>query len=330
MLPATMTAINITAAGGPEVLQPESRPVPRPAAGQVLIEVAYAGINRHDCSQRKRGFGPKNATDIPGLEVAGEIVAVGPDVTRWKVGDRACALVNGGGYAQYCIALEALLLPVPAGCDLKQAASLPEAMFTAWFNVFHLGRLAAGEWLLVHGGSSGVGTIAIQLGVLEGAQVITTAGSAAKCDACLKLGASHAVNYKDADFVAEVKRATAGRGVDVILDMVGGQYAKRNLESLANDGRLVHIASGSPVEFSTPLSAIAAKRALVTASQMRPLPLDKKQAVARDLTQRVWPHLGSRITPVIDSVYPLQQAAQGHARMESSQHIGKILLEVSR
>ncbi|RPI45320.1 MAG: NAD(P)H-quinone oxidoreductase [Betaproteobacteria bacterium] len=324
-----MTAVSITAAGGPEMLKTESRPVPRPGAGQVLIKVAYAGINRHDCSQRKRGFGPKGATDIPGLEVAGEVVAVGPDVTRWKVGDRACALVNGGGYAQYCIAQAPLLLPVPAGYDLKQAACLPEAMFTAWFNIFHLGRLARGEWLLVHGGSSGVGTIAIQLGRLEGASVITTAGSSTKCDACLKLGAQHAVNYKEADFVAEVKKATAERGVDVILDMVGGAYAKRNLESLAPDGRLVHISSGGPIEFCTPISAIAAKRAVVTASQMRPLPLDKKQAVVRDLLDRVWPHLGTRIDPVLDSVFTLEQAGQSHARMESSQHIGKILLEVN-
>jgi len=327
MLPATMTAITIAAAGAPEMLVPEKRPVPSPGPGEVLIKVAYAGINRHDCSQRKRGFGPKNATDIPGLECAGEIVAVGSGVTRWKVGDRACALTNGGSYAQYCIALEPLLLPIPAGFDLKQAASLPEAMFTAWFNIFHLGRLTKGEWLLVHGGSSGVGTIAIQLGVLEGAQVITTAGSAAKCEACTGLGAVRAVNYKEADFVAAVKEATAGHGVDVILDMVGGQYAQRNLESIAADGRLVHIASGS--DFSTPLSAVSSKRAIVTASQMRPLPLEKKKAVAKDLLERVWPHLGTRVRTLIDSVYPLEQAAKSHARMESSQHIGKIMLEVT-
>lgn len=326
MLPATMTAITITAAGGPEMLKPEQRPVPQPGPGQVLIKVAYAGINRHDCSQRKRGYGPKNATDIPGLECAGEIVAVGQDVTRWKVGDRACALTNGGSYAQYCIALEPLLLPIPAGYDLKQAASLPEAMFTAWFNIFHLGRLAKGEWLLVHGGSSGVGTIAIQLGALEGAKVITTAGSAAKCDACLKLGATRAVNYKEEDFVAAVKETTAGHGVDVILDMVGGAYAQRNLEAIANDGRLVHIASGH--DFATPLIAISSKRAIVTGSQMRPLPIEKKKAVAKDLLERVWPHLGTRIHTVIDSVYPLEDAAKSHARMESSRHIGKIMLEV--
>lgn len=330
MPPATMTAIKIVQAGGPEVLVPDTRPVPRPAAGEVLIEVAYAGINRHDCSQRKRGYGPNNATDIPGLEVAGEIVAVGPGVVRCKPGDRVCALVNGGGYAQYCIALEPLVLPIPAGYDFKQAACLPEAMFTAWFNVFTLGRLARGEWLLVHGGSSGVGTAAIQLGRIEGAHVIATAGSAAKCDACRRLGAEHAINYKEADFVAEVKRATGGRGVDVILDMVGGAYAKRNVESLAMDGRLVHIATGGAAEFCVSLSDVAAKRAVITASRMRPLELERKRAVARDLMERVWPRLGTDIDPVIDSVFPLEQAAASHARMESSAHIGKILLEVHR
>jgi putative PIG3 family NAD(P)H quinone oxidoreductase len=328
MLPAKMTAITIAQAGGPEVLRPESRPVPRPAAGEVLIKVAFAGINRHDCSQRKRGHGPKNATDIPGLEVAGEIVEAGAGSTRWKPGDRVCALVNGGGYAQYCIALDPLVLPIPAGYDLKQAACLPEAMFTAWFNVFTLGRLRKDEWLLVHGGSSGVGTTAIQLARLEGAHAIATAGSAEKCDACLKLGAQHAINYKEADFVAEVKRITSGRGVDVILDMVGGAYAKRNVESLAMDGRLVHIATGGSTEFCVSLSDVAAKRAVVTASRMRPLELDKKRAVVDELLTHVWPHLGKRIDPVIDSVFPLEQAASSHARMESSAHIGKILLEV--
>jgi NADPH:quinone reductase len=329
MPPATMTAITIARAGGPEVLETAMRPVPQPAAGEVLIKVAYAGINRHDCSQRKRGFGPKNATDIPGLEVAGEIVATGAGVARLKPGERVCALVNGGGYAQYCVALEALVLPIPEGYDLKQAACLPEAMFTAWFNVFTLARLAKGEWLLVHGGSSGVGTTAIQLGRLEGANVIVTAGSDAKCAACIELGAQHAINYKTADFVAAVHQVTGGRGVDVILDMAGGAYAKRNVAALAMDGRLVHIATGGPTEFCVSLSDVAAKRAVITASRMRPLELDKKRAVVRDLLQRVWPHLGSRIDPVIDSVFPLEQAAASHARMESSAHIGKILLEVS-
>jgi len=330
MLPDTMTAISIARAGGPECLVPQSRPVPRPAAGEVLIAVAYAGINRHDCSQRKRGFGPKGATDIPGLEAAGEVVAVGTGVTRWKAGDRVCALVNGGGYAQYCIALDSLVLPLPAGFDFKQAACLPEAMFTAWFNVFTLGRLRAGEWLLVHGGSSGVGTTAIQLGKLEGAKVIATAGSAAKCEACRKLGADHAIDYKEADFVAEVARVTESRGVDVILDMVGGAYARRNVAALAMDGRLVHISTGGPVEFCVSLNDIAAKRAIVTASRMRPLELEKKREVVHALVERVWPHLGTRIVPVVDSVYPLEEAAASHARMESSAHIGKILLEVQR
>jgi putative PIG3 family NAD(P)H quinone oxidoreductase len=324
----TMKAILITAPGGPEVLRPGERPVPAPQAGEVLIRVAYAGINRHDCSQRKRGHGPQNATDIPGLEVAGEVVAIGPEVTRCAVGERVCALVNGGGYAQYCIARETLALPVPAGYDLKQAASLPEAMFTAWFNIFTLGDLRKGEWLLVHGGSSGVGTTAIQLGRLEGAKVIVTAGSSAKCEACLKLGAQHAINYRESDFVAEVKRVTDGHGADVILDMVGGAYAKRNVETLAMDGCLVHIASGGPIEFSTSIMSIASKRARITASRMRPLEPEKKRLVANALLERVWPHLGKKIDPVIDSVYPLEQAAAAHARMESSQHIGKILLEV--
>ena len=323
-----MTAISITAPGGPEVLRPEQRPVPKPDAGQVLIKVAFAGINRHDCGQRKRGHAPKGATDIPGLEVAGEVVEVGPGVTRWRQGDRVCALVNGGGYAQYCIAQEPITMPVPAGFDLKQAAGLPEALFTAWFNVFILGRLAKGEWLLVHGGSSGVGTTAIQLGKLEGAQVLTTAGSAAKCDACLKLGALEAINYREQDFVAVVKKATGGRGVDVILDMAGGVYATRNIESLALDGRLVHIKSGDGEPFNVPLNAITAKRAVITGSQLRASSLARKIEIARQLTERVWPHLGTAVTPVIDSVLPLEQAAQAHARMESSVHIGKILLAV--
>ena len=329
MLPATMTAISILRAGGPEVLQPQTRPVPSPAAGQVLIKVAYAGINRHDCGQRIRGFGPRGATDIPGLEVAGEVVATGLGVTRWKAGDAVCALANGGGYAQYCIALEPVTLPVPAGFDLRQAASLPEALFTAWLNVFMLGRLQAGEWLLVHGGSSGVGTTAIQLARLTGANVVVTAGSAAKCDVCVKLGAAAAINYRDEDFVAGVQRATQEHGADVILDMVGGDYAKRNLEALAMDGRLVHLSGGNGAEFSVPVSAIMAKRAVVTGSQLRVSALPVKTEIVRQVMERVWPHLGTKVTPIIDSIMPLAQASAAHARMESSAHIGKILLEVT-
>ena len=244
MVPTTMTAISILRAGGPEVLQPATRPVPAPAASQVLIKVAYAGINRHDCGQRIRGFGPRGATDIPGLEVAGEVVATGPGATRWKAGDSVCALVNGGGYAQYCIAAEPVTMPIPGAFDLRQAAALPEALFTAWLNVFMLGRLEAGEWLLVHGGSSGVGTTAIQLARLTGANVVATAGNAAKCAVCVKLGAAAAINYHAEDFVAGVQGTTQGHGADVILDMVGGNYAKRNLEALATDGRLVHLSGG--------------------------------------------------------------------------------------
>ena len=328
MLPTTMTAISIAAPGGPEVLVPGQRPVPQPAAGQVLIKVAFAGINRHDCGQRARGHGPAGATDIPGLEVAGEVAAVGPGVTRWRAGDRVCALVNGGGYAQYCIALEPVTLPIPAGFDLKAAAALPEALFTAWFNVFIIGRLAAGEWLLVHGGSSGVGTTAIQLGKLAGANVIATAGSAAKCVACEKLGAAPAINYREQDFVAAVKQATNGHGADVILDMVGGSYALRNLDALAMDGRLVHVSGGDGTPFNVPLASIMGKRAVISGSQLRASSLERKIEIVRQLMERVWPHLGSAVTPIVDTVFALEQAAQAHARMESSVHIGKIMLEV--
>ena len=329
MLPSTMNAITIVRAGGPEVLQAVTRPLPQPAAGQVLIKVAFAGINRHDCGQRIRGFGPPGATDIPGLEVAGEVAAVGPGVTRWKAGDRVCALTNGGGYAQYCIAAQEVTLPIPEKFDLKLAASLPETLMTSWLNVFMLGRLKAGEWLLVHGGSSGIGTTSIQLALLEGAQVVVTAGSAKKCEFCVKLGAASAINYNEQDFVAGVKEATAGHGADVILDMVGGKYAKRNVEALAMDGRLAHLSGGDGTEFSVPVSAIMAKRAVVTGSQLRVSALSLKTEIVRQVTERVWPHLGTKVTPIIDSIMPLADAAGAHARMETSVHIGKILLEVT-
>lgn len=328
MLPTTMTAISITRAGGPEVLQPETRPVPQPEKGQVLIKVAYAGINRHDCQQRARGYGPKGATDIPGLEVAGEIVATGAGVTRWKAGDSACALVNGGGYAQYCIANEAITLPIPASFDLQQAAALPETLFTAWLNVFMLGRLAAGEWLLVHGGSSGIGTMAIQLARLQNANVIATAGNAAKCAVCVKLGAARAINYREEDFVEGVRQVTKNHGADVVLDMVGGRYAARNLEALAMDGRVVHLSSAGGAEFCAPLAAIMGKRAVVTGSGLRSSELSKKIEIVAQIMERVWPHLGQRVTPIVDSVFPLARACDAHARMESSAHIGKILLRI--
>ena len=323
-----MTAITLARAGGPEVLQAEARPVPQCEAGRVLIKVAFAGVNRHDCEQRARGYPPLDATDILGLEVAGEVVATGAGVQRWKAGDRACALVNGGGYAQYCVAPEQLTLPIPAGFDLKQAAALPEALFTAWLNVFMLGRLEAGEWLLVHGGSSGVGTMAIQLARMEGARVAATAGSAAKCEICVRLGAASAINYREQDFVSAVRRVTDGHGADVILDMVGADYARRNLDALAMDGRLVHIRRGSDSEFRAPFDAIMTKRAIVTGSRLRISELALKVEIVRQLMDRVWPNLGSEVTPVMDSVFPLAAVAQAHARMESGMHIGKIVLEV--
>lgn len=328
MQPRTMTAIEITGAGGPEVLQQGSRPTPRPEAGQVLLKVAYAGVNRHDCGQRSRGHPPPGATDIPGLEVSGEVAATGAGVTRWKVGDRVCALVNGGGYAQYCLAAEQLVMPIPVGFDLKQAAALPETLLTAWFNVFMLGRLKAGEWLLVHGGSSGVGTTAIQLARLEDARAVATVGTPAKAEACLKLGAERAINYRDEDFVAEVKAVTEGHGADVILDMVGESYATRNLDALAMDGRLVHLSGRGTALFSVPLAAIMTKRAVVTGSQLRASALPVKVEIVRQVMERVWPHLGAKVTPVLDSTLPLARAAESHARMEASVHIGKILLEV--
>jgi putative PIG3 family NAD(P)H quinone oxidoreductase len=329
MLPSTMTAVPITRAGGPEVLVPVTRPVPQPEAGQVLIKVAYAGVNRHDVGQRKRGSGPPGATDIAGLEVSGEVAAVGAGVTRWKPGDKVCALVNGGGYAQYCIALEPVVLPIPKGFDLKLAAAVPETLLTTWFNVFMLGRLKKGEWLLTHGGSSGIGTTAIQLAKLEGAHVIATAGSAEKCAVCRKLGADAAINYREEDFVAGVQKATGGHGADVILDMVGGSYAKRNLQALAMDGRIVHLSGGDGADFAAPLTAIMAKRAVITGSQLRVSSLDVKKEIVRQVTERALPHYGSKVMPVIDSVLPLEKAAEAHARMESSVHVGKILLEVA-
>lgn len=328
MLPATMNAIEITQAGGPEVLKLTTRPVPQPAAGQVLIKVAYAGINRHDCGQRNRGFGPKGATDIPGLEVSGDVVAVGAGVTRWKVGDKVCALTNGGGYAQYCLALQEVTFPIPDGFDLKMAAGLLEALMTAWLNVFMLGRLKAGEWLLVHGGSSGVGSAAIKLGLLTGAKVIATVGNEAKREFCLKVGAHAAINYRTQDFVAEVEKITSGHGADVILDMAGAAYAKRNLQAVAMDGRVIHISSGDTNEYSVPLGMIMGKRAIVSGSGLRVSALPVKVEIVRQLNEKVWSHLGAKVTPVIDSILPLARACDAHARMETSEHIGKILLDV--
>lgn len=321
-----MTAIGIRAPGGPEVLQAQTRAVPKPEENQVLVRVRAAGVNRHDCGQRQRGTPPPGATDIPGLEVAGEIVGLGSAVQGLQLGASVCALVNGGGYAQYCLAEAPLVLPVPAGFDARHAACLPEALFTLWFNVFELGGLREEETLLIHGGASGVGTMTIQIARARGARVLVTAGTDDKCAACARLGAEHAFNYNTQDFVAEVARVTGGQGANVIFDMAGGLYAERNLHAIAADGRIVYLTTRGEPNFRAPLELILRKRARITGSFLRPLPLDRKAQVARRLHRDVWPLLGTQANPVIDSVFMLEDAAAAHQRMESNAHIGKILL----
>ena len=326
----TMTAIEISSPGGPEVLKPGTRPMPELKAGEVLIEVAAAGINRPDVFQRMGRYDPPpGAPDIPGLEVAGRIVKAAGDVTGFKVGDQVCALVAGGGYAEFCTAPAAQCLPVPAGLSMVEAAALPETFFTVWSNVFDRGQLQPGESLLVHGGSSGIGTTAIQLGRAFGARVFTTAGSAEKCEACLKLGAERAINYRDEDFVEVVKTATEGRGVDVVLDMVGGDYIPRSLSVMAADGRHVSIAflrgSKSTIDFN----AVMRKRLTLTGSTLRPRPIADKAAIAEKLKAQVWPKIADgAIRPLVYKTFPLAEAAAAHALMESSEHIGKIVLVV--
>jgi NADPH2:quinone reductase len=329
-LPAEMTAIAIRAPGGPEMLVPEQRALPQPAAGEVLVKVAAAGVNRPDVVQRQGHYPPpKGATDIPGLEIAGEVVALGQGATRWKLGDRVMALVVGGGYAEYCPAHESHCLPVPAGLTLTEAAAIPETFFTVWHNTFERGRLEAGETLLVHGGSSGIGTTAIQLAKAFGARVITTAGSADKCDACRKLGADVAVNYKSEDFVAATKDATGGKGADVILDMVGGDYIERNYEAAAVDGRIVQIAFLASPKATVDFRRIMMKRLTHTGSTLRARSVPDKGAIARAVEERVLPLIvAGKARPVMDSTFPLAQAAAAHARMEASAHIGKIVLVV--
>jgi putative PIG3 family NAD(P)H quinone oxidoreductase len=329
-VPSRMTAIGIKFPGGPETLVPEERPVPSPGVGEILVEVAAAGVNRPDVMQRKGLYPPpKGAPDIPGLEIAGEVVALGNGVTRWKVGDKVMALVIGGGYAQYCLAHESHALPVPAGYPMTQAGAIPETFFTVWHNVFERGALKSGETFLVHGGSSGIGTTAIQLAKAFGARVITTAGSAEKCDACRKLGADIAINYKSEDFVAVVKDKTAGAGADVILDMVGGDYIERNYEAAAVEGRIVQIAfQGSP-KANVDFRRIMLKRLHHTGSTLRTRSVPDKGAIAHAIQQKVLPLISSgKVKPVMDSTFPLTEAAAAHARMESSAHIGKIVLTV--
>jgi NADPH:quinone reductase len=328
--PAPMTVIAIPAPGGPEALVPEQRAVPQAGNGEVLVKVVAAGVNRPDVMQRQGLYPPpKGATDIPGLEIAGEVVALGAGVTRWKVGDKVMALVVGGGYAQYCLAHESHCLPVPATLSMIEAAAIPETFFTVWHNTFERGGLRSGETLLVHGGSSGIGTTAIQLAREFGARVITTAGSPEKCEACRKLGADPAINYKTEDFVTVTKAATGGRGADVILDMVGGDYIERNYEAAAVEGRIVQIAfQGSP-KATVDFRRVMLKRLHHTGSTLRARSVTDKGAIARAVEEHVLPLIAAeRVKPPIDSTFQLTQAAAAHARMESSAHIGKIVLTV--
>ena len=330
-LPATMTAIEITQPGGPDVLKPVSRPMPMPGAGEVLIEVKAAGVNRPDLQQRQGHYDPPpGVSDIPGLEVAGIVVAVGLGVHHTKIGDEVCALVAGGGYATYCVAPEPQVLPVPKGFTMVEAAALPETFFTVWTNVFERARFQPGETILIHGGSSGIGTTAIQLTHALGAhQVFATAGSIEKCRACEQLGAARGINYKTMDFVKMVKELTGGRGVDVILDMVGGDYFQKNLSALAMEGRLVNVAylKGAKVEVN--FAPVMMKRLTITGSTLRPRTAEQKGAIAAALRRVVWPLLEKgKVKSVIYKTFPLKDAGGAHALMETSAHIGKIVLTV--
>ena len=323
----TMTAVEITTPGGPEVLQTTRRPIPEPGLGEVVIRVAYAGVNRPDALQRAGSYDPPpGASDLPGLEAAGEVAALGPGVESVQVGDQVCALLPGGGYAEYVATPAAHCLPIPNGMALREAACLPETFFTVWTNVFMRGGLKAGERFLVHGGSSGIGTTAIQLASVFGARVFTTAGSDAKCQVCRDLGAEVAINYREEDFVSVMKPEG---GADLILDMVGGEYLPRNVRALATEGRLVNIAflSGPKVELN--FAQVMVKRLTLTGSTLRPQSDLAKAEIAQALRTQVWPLLNSgRIAPVMDSEYPLAEAASAHAHMEAGGHIGKIVLKV--
>jgi NADPH:quinone reductase len=328
MSPKMMTAVEIRESGPPQVLRPVQRPVPAPAPGEVLIHVAAAGVNRPDVMQRKGSYPPPpGASDIPGLEVAGEVVALGEGVSEPALGAKVCALVAGGGYAQYVNVPAVQCLPVPAALTLEEAAALPETFFTVWLNVFERARLARGETLLVHGGSSGIGTTAILLGVAFGARVIVTAGSAHKCAACRELGAELAINYHESDFVAATLRATEGRGADVILDMVGGDYVGRDAAAAAVEGRIALIALQGGAKAEVDLRPFLTKRLTLTGSTLRPQPPANKGRIAAALREKVWPLFESKgLKPVINARFPLSDAAGAHKLMESGAHIGKIVL----
>jgi NADPH2:quinone reductase len=329
-LPAQMTVIGISKPGGPEVLLPETRSVPSPGPHEILIKVAAAGVNRPDVAQRSGSYPPPpGASDLPGLEVAGEVVAVGADAKKHKLGDKVMSLVAGGGYAQYCIAQDAQAMAVPAALSMLEAGAIPETLMTVWHNVFERGGLKAGETILIHGGSSGIGTMAIQLAKAFGAKVIVTVGSKEKADASLKLGADHAINYKTEDFVAEVKTATSGAGANVILDMVGGDYVERNFDAAAVDGRVVQIALLGGAKATVNVGKLMVKRLHHTGSTLRPRSNADKAAMVAAIEAKVMPLLREgRVKPLMDSTFPLQKAADAHRRMESSEHIGKIVLSV--
>ena len=329
-LPDKMRAIEIAKPGGPEVLTPTARPLPAPKAEEILVKVAAAGVNRPDVLQRMGLYPvPADASDLPGLEIAGEVVACGAGAKLWKPGDKICALTHGGGYAEYCAVPEVQALPVPKGLSMAEAASLPETFFTVWSNAYDRGRLAPGETLLVQGGSSGIGVAAIQMSAALGNRVLATAGSDDKCAACVKLGAERAINYRTQDFLAEVKAATGGRGVDVILDMVGGDYVPKELKCLADEGRLVFIAFLRGPKTELDINELMRRRLTLTGSTLRPRPVAFKGAIAANLRSRVWPLIeAGRIRPVIYKTFALAEAGEAHRLMESSQHIGKLVLTV--
>ncbi|MFL6281376.1 MAG: NAD(P)H-quinone oxidoreductase [Vicinamibacterales bacterium] len=323
-----MTAIEITAPGGPEALRPVQRAVPRPSDGEVLIRVDAAGVNRPDVLQRRGQYPPPpGASDIPGLEVAGTLVEVGGAVTRWQIGDRVCALIAGGGYAEYCVAPGPQCLPIPGNIGVVPAAAIPETFFTVWTNLFQRGALRPGERVLIHGGTSGIGTTAIQLAHVLGSVVFATAGSEHKCAACLRLGASAAINYRETDFVDVIRRETNGTGVDVILDIMGGEYFNRNLDCLAPDGRLVQIGLLGGATTTLDLGRVMRRRLTITGSTLRVRTVEEKGALARAVELNVWPLLAAgRVAPVIDRTFALADASAAHRRMEAGEHIGKLVL----
>lgn len=330
-VPATMTCIEITTPGAPEVLKPATRPTPQPGAGEVLVKVAAAGVNRPDVLQRYGKYPPPpGASDLPGLEIAGTVAALGAGVAGLKLGDAVCALISGGGYAEYCTAPAPQCLPVPKGLSMVEAAAVPETFFTVWTNVFERGHLKSGETFLIHGGASGIGTTAIQLAKAFGARVFATAGTAEKCAACQALGAERAINYKSEDFVAVMKEATGGQGVDLTLDMVGGDYVGRNIEIARAEGRIVQIAFLRSPKTEVNLTPLMMKRLTLTGSTLRARSIEAKGAIAAAVRRHVWPLLESgKVRPMIHATFPLADAAGAHRLMEADTHIGKIVLSVA-